>query len=61
MLGEAVAGREQRGSKLLAGIGLVLIAGQLYSMTDTKAPSSGLDKIAGLPGMLIATMVPAPR
>ncbi|MFF7234441.1 SulP family inorganic anion transporter [Streptomyces sioyaensis] len=37
---------------MLAGIGLVLIAGQLYAMTDTKAPSSGLDKIAGLPGML---------
>ncbi|MGG7570131.1 SulP family inorganic anion transporter [Streptomyces sirii] len=41
---------------MLAGIGLVLIAGQLYAMADTKAPSSGLDKIAGLPGMLVATM-----
>ncbi|MGW1375205.1 SulP family inorganic anion transporter, partial [Streptomyces sp. NPDC002446] len=41
---------------MLAGIGLVLIAGQLYSMADTKAPSSGLEKIAGLPGMLVHTM-----
>ncbi|MEV0371441.1 SulP family inorganic anion transporter [Streptomyces sp. NPDC050636] len=41
---------------MLAGIGLVLIAGQLYSMADTKAPSSGLEKIAGLPGMLISTV-----
>ncbi|MHC5908598.1 SulP family inorganic anion transporter [Streptomyces sp. S6] len=34
---------------MLAGIGLVLIAGQLYSLIGTKAPVSGLDKIAGLP------------
>ena len=38
---------------MLAGIGLVLIAGQLYAMADTKAPASGLDKIAGLPGALV--------
>jgi len=38
---------------MLAGIGLVLIAGQLYSMADAKAPASGLAKIAGLPGTLI--------
>ncbi|NNN37825.1 SulP family inorganic anion transporter [Streptomyces sp. S3(2020)] len=37
---------------MLAGIGLVLIAGQLYAMTDAKAPASGLGKIAGLPGAL---------
>ncbi|MBA4860754.1 SulP family inorganic anion transporter [Streptomyces sp. PSKA54] len=36
---------------MLAGIGLVLIAGQLYSLADIEAPSSGLGKIAGLPGM----------
>lgn len=36
---------------MLAGIGLVLIAGQLYSMADTKAPSGGPAKIAGLPDM----------
>ncbi|MYW70077.1 SulP family inorganic anion transporter [Streptomyces sp. SID8379] len=35
---------------MLAGIGLVLIAGQLYSVLATKAPESGLGKIAGLPG-----------
>ncbi|MFG2497574.1 SulP family inorganic anion transporter [Streptomyces sp. NPDC048441] len=37
---------------MLAGIGLVLIAGQLYSMADREAPASGLGKIAGLPGLL---------
>ncbi|KUN22060.1 sulfate transporter [Streptomyces antibioticus] len=38
---------------MLAGIGLVLIAGQLYAMAGSKAPASGLDKIAGLPGALV--------
>ncbi|MFJ1968802.1 SulP family inorganic anion transporter [Streptomyces sp. NPDC087903] len=37
---------------MLAGIGLVLIAGQLYSMADAKAPASGLAKMAGLPAAL---------
>ncbi|MEV8432856.1 SulP family inorganic anion transporter [Streptomyces chartreusis] len=37
---------------MLAGIGLVLIAGQLYAVADAKAPASGLEKIAGLPGAL---------
>ncbi|MFJ3309768.1 SulP family inorganic anion transporter [Streptomyces sp. NPDC086549] len=35
---------------MLAGIGLVLIAGQLYPALAAKAPASGPDKIAGLPG-----------
>ncbi|MDO0925175.1 SulP family inorganic anion transporter [Streptomyces sp. TG1A-8] len=35
---------------MLAGIGLVLIAGQLYPAMATKAPDSGLGKMAGLPG-----------
>lgn len=35
---------------MLAGIGLVLIAGQLYPALAAKAPDSGLGKIAGLPG-----------
>ncbi|MFE5394294.1 SulP family inorganic anion transporter [Streptomyces sp. NPDC056568] len=35
---------------MLAGIGLVLIAGQLYSAAGLTAPASGLDKITGLPG-----------
>ncbi|BAC69922.1 putative transmembrane sulfate transport protein [Streptomyces avermitilis MA-4680 = NBRC 14893] len=39
---------------MLAGIGLVLIAGQLYSVAGAKAPASGLGKIAGLPEALIA-------
>ncbi|MCL8014166.1 SulP family inorganic anion transporter [Streptomyces sp. AS02] len=38
---------------MLAGIGLVLIAGQLYSVADAKAPASGLEKIAGLPSALV--------
>ncbi|MGQ4388286.1 SulP family inorganic anion transporter [Streptomyces sp. SAS_270] len=33
---------------MLAGIGLVLIAGQLYAMGDAAAPASGIGKIAGL-------------
>ncbi|MFE9439817.1 SulP family inorganic anion transporter [Streptomyces sp. NPDC006602] len=37
---------------MLAGIGLVLIAGQLYSVADAEAPASGLGKMAGLPGAL---------
>ena len=37
---------------MLAGIGLVLIAGQLYAMADAKAPASGLAKMAELPGAL---------
>lgn len=40
---------------MLAGIGLVLIAGQLYALTDTGAPSSGLDKLAGLPELIFDT------
>ncbi|WP_314224309.1 SulP family inorganic anion transporter [Streptomyces zaehneri] len=38
---------------MLAGIGLVLIAGQLYSMAGAKAPSSGLGKITGLPEAVV--------
>ncbi|MFZ3554329.1 SulP family inorganic anion transporter [Streptomyces sp. BH055] len=38
---------------MLAGIGLVLIAGQMYSVLDAKAPESGLGKIAGLPEAFI--------
>jgi MFS superfamily sulfate permease-like transporter len=40
---------------MLAGIGLVLIAGQLYAMADAKAPGSGPANLAGLPEMLIRT------
>ncbi|MET8452522.1 SulP family inorganic anion transporter [Streptomyces sp. NPDC005209] len=34
---------------MLAGIGLVLIAGQLYAALGAKAPAAGPDKIIGLP------------
>ncbi|OXY92406.1 SulP family inorganic anion transporter [Streptomyces diastatochromogenes] len=36
---------------MLAGIGLVLIAGQLYTLADEKAPGSGTSNIAGLPAL----------
>ncbi|KUO12792.1 SulP family inorganic anion transporter [Streptomyces sp. DSM 15324] len=38
---------------MLAGIGLVLIAGQVYALVGAKAPDSGPEKIAGLPGALV--------
>ncbi|WP_251095362.1 SulP family inorganic anion transporter [Streptomyces sp. Caat 7-52] len=38
---------------MLAGIGLVLIAGQLYPALSAKAPDSGLGKITGLPGAFL--------
>ncbi|MEV0371325.1 SulP family inorganic anion transporter [Streptomyces sp. NPDC050636] len=41
---------------MLAGIGLVLIAGQLYALTDTKAPGSGLANIGSLPGLVADTI-----
>ncbi|MFF8955030.1 SulP family inorganic anion transporter [Streptomyces sp. NPDC014894] len=34
---------------MLAGIGLVIIAGQLYAAAGLTAPASGLEKITGLP------------
>ncbi|MFH8617421.1 SulP family inorganic anion transporter [Streptomyces sp. NPDC017979] len=41
---------------MLAGIGLVLIAGQLYSLAGFEAPASGLNKIAELPGALVRAL-----
>ncbi|MBG0851730.1 SulP family inorganic anion transporter [Streptomyces spinoverrucosus] len=35
---------------MLCGIGLVIIAGQIYAAAGLKAPQSGIDKIVGLPG-----------
>ncbi|GGU11901.1 SulP family inorganic anion transporter [Streptomyces lateritius] len=35
---------------MLCGIGLVIIAGQIYVAAGLKAPDTGLGKIAGLPG-----------
>ncbi|MFJ9054989.1 SulP family inorganic anion transporter [Streptomyces sp. NPDC102409] len=37
---------------MLAGIGLVLIAGQLYAAAGAEAPASGTGKMTGLPGLL---------
>ncbi|WP_411105091.1 SulP family inorganic anion transporter [Streptomyces sp. cmx-4-9] len=37
---------------MLAGIGLVIIAGQLYAAAGLKAPASGTGKITGLPEAL---------
>ncbi|HEU5157204.1 MAG TPA: SulP family inorganic anion transporter [Streptosporangiaceae bacterium] len=37
---------------MLAGIGLTIIAGQVYAMADTTAPHSGLARLAGLPDLL---------
>ncbi|MCZ7457244.1 SulP family inorganic anion transporter [Streptomyces sp. WMMC940] len=41
---------------MLAGIGLVLIAGQLYALADAKAPGGGLADLAGLPRLVLATV-----
>ncbi|MEU3451046.1 SulP family inorganic anion transporter [Streptomyces thermolilacinus] len=38
---------------MLAGIGLVIIAGQVYAAAGIEAPASGLAKIAGLPGAVV--------
>ncbi|MFC5144791.1 SulP family inorganic anion transporter [Streptomyces aureoversilis] len=37
---------------MLAGIGLVLLFGQLYTMAGIKQPRSGVDKIVGIPGLI---------
>ncbi|MEE1820234.1 SulP family inorganic anion transporter [Streptomyces sp. SP18ES09] len=41
---------------MLAGIGLVIIAGQLYAAAGVTAPDSGLGKLAGLPGALVEAL-----
>ncbi|MFJ8861856.1 SulP family inorganic anion transporter [Streptomyces sp. NPDC102451] len=41
---------------MLAGIGLVLIAGQLYAAAGVEAPPSGTGKMAGIPGLLADTV-----
>ncbi|MGW6419267.1 SulP family inorganic anion transporter [Streptomyces sp. NPDC055055] len=41
---------------MLAGIGLVIIAGQLYSAAGVPAPDSGVDKLTGLPGALVEAL-----
>ncbi|MEV5241366.1 SulP family inorganic anion transporter [Streptomyces cinnamoneus] len=37
---------------MLAGIGLVLLFGQLYTMAGVRQPRTGLEKIAGIPGLV---------
>ncbi|MGP3684243.1 SulP family inorganic anion transporter [Streptomyces sp. IBSNAI002] len=39
---------------MLAGIGLLVIAGQLYTMAGVPQPASGLAKLASLPSLLTA-------
>ncbi|MEU7038766.1 SulP family inorganic anion transporter [Streptomyces sp. NPDC046237] len=41
---------------MLAGIGLVIIAGQLYAAAGIPAPDSGLGKLTGLPGALAGAL-----
>ncbi|MGN9757722.1 SulP family inorganic anion transporter [Streptomyces sp. SD31] len=38
---------------MLCGIGLVIIAGQIYAAAGLKAPETGIGKIAGLPGAFV--------
>ncbi|MFH8567438.1 SulP family inorganic anion transporter [Streptomyces sp. NPDC017993] len=45
---------------MLAGIGLILVFGQVYAMADVAQPGSGPAKIAGLPG-LAAELVSNPQ
>ncbi|MEV0375795.1 SulP family inorganic anion transporter, partial [Streptomyces sp. NPDC050636] len=40
---------------MLAGIGLLLIAGQLYKLADAHAPGSGLSNLGGLPSLVLDT------
>ncbi|MET8827992.1 SulP family inorganic anion transporter [Streptomyces sp. NPDC004610] len=41
---------------MLAGIGLVIIAGQLYAAAGMPAPASGLDKLTGLPEAVVEAL-----
>ncbi|MEV0322447.1 SulP family inorganic anion transporter [Streptomyces sp. NPDC050658] len=41
---------------MLAGIGLVLIFGQLYTMAGREQPRSGLDKVLDAPGLVVDTL-----
>ncbi|MER5815841.1 SulP family inorganic anion transporter [Streptomyces californicus] len=38
---------------MLAGIGLIIVLGQVYAMADTEQPGSGLATLAGLPGLAV--------
>ncbi|HWM40567.1 MAG TPA: SulP family inorganic anion transporter, partial [Streptomyces sp.] len=41
---------------MLAGIGMVLIAGQVYALADAEAPGSGPGKLTGLPGLVAGVL-----
>ncbi|MFD0383122.1 SulP family inorganic anion transporter [Streptomyces stramineus] len=41
---------------MLAGIGLVLIAGQLYALADSHPPGGGLANLSGVPGLIADTV-----
>ncbi|MER6309831.1 SulP family inorganic anion transporter [Streptomyces sp. NPDC001657] len=41
---------------MLAGIGLVLIAGQVYALVDAKAPGNGPANLGGLPDLAVDTI-----
>ncbi|MGC5244218.1 MULTISPECIES: SulP family inorganic anion transporter [Streptomyces] len=45
---------------MLAGIGLVLILGQLYALADRKAPGTGTANIAGLYGLAVDVLLSGP-
>lgn len=45
---------------MLAGIGLVLIAGQVYSLADAEAPGTGLSNLGGLPELVTETVGSGP-
>ncbi|MCI4043379.1 SulP family inorganic anion transporter [Streptomyces sp. TRM75563] len=38
---------------MLAGIGLIIVLGQVYAMADTEQPGGGLATLAGLPGLAV--------
>ncbi|WP_424893591.1 SulP family inorganic anion transporter [Streptomyces sp. XH2] len=42
---------------MLAGIGLVLMAGQIYAMADMRPPASGPEKLTGIPDLIIDTLI----
>jgi len=41
---------------MLAGIGMVLIAGQIYALADAEAPGTGPGKLTGLPGLVAGVL-----
>ncbi|MFC7908215.1 SulP family inorganic anion transporter [Streptomyces nigra] len=45
---------------MLAGIGLVLIGGQLYALADRKAPGTGTANVAGLPDLAMDVLLSDP-